>query len=387
MGSPLLKVLHLIGERVDLGGVLSVVRNVQEATRTLGCEHRVWVHHGFRQTRAPELELRRARFISADAPSAAVLAGRALLSWAGLRALLSSESFDVLHAHSRGGLLAGMGVCRWLNRQLIFTNHAYARRVSWYARVAQSRRVHSVLLSPNMARHYGIPLDAPRVSIVSDCCADEFFAEPLRSASPPGDRNPLRLIGVGNIVRWKQWDVLIKALGKLSQGERSGLQFRHCGTAPPDRDAQRYQRELLQLIEHHDLKSSLVFLGQTSRVADELRDSHWFVLPSTNEPCSVALIEALAFGVPALVSDSGGNVDILAQPGCGLRFRSGDVDDLAAKLRDLLAGRVHSAPPEVIRESVRARSASAVGAQYVRMYREVAELEQREARQRHGRGA
>ena len=49
----------------------------------------------------------------------------------------------------------------------------------------------------------------------------------------------------------------------------------------------------------------------THQVADVVAAADWFVLPSTHEPCSVALIEALALGVPVIASASGGNVDIV----------------------------------------------------------------------------
>ena len=40
--------------------------------------------------------------------------------------------------------------------------------------------------------------------------------------------------------------------------------------------------------------------GSTNQVNEKLQAADLFITPSTNEPCSVALMEALALGQPAL---------------------------------------------------------------------------------------
>ena len=68
-------------------------------------------------------------------------------------------------------------------------------------------------------------------------------------------------------------------------------------------------------------------------VAAALRGSDIFVLASLNEPCSNALLEALACGLPALYSASGGNSE-LARDG-GLPFAT--EDEALAQLDRLVA--------------------------------------------------
>src|SRR5205814_41632 len=114
------------------------------------------------------------------------------------------------------------------------------------------------------------------------------------------------------------------------------------------------------------------FRGPTGEIAECLSQSDWFVLPSTNEPCSVALIEALALGLPAVVSASGGNVDIVENGRTGLLFEPDNAPDLAGKLRAILNHEVSPLPSVQIRESVRTRSASSVGKQYVALYERLA---------------
>jgi glycogen(starch) synthase len=102
-----------------------------------------------------------------------------------------------------------------------------------------------------------------------------------------------------------------------------------------------------------------------------LRETDWFVIPSTNEPCSVALIEALALGKPALVSASGGNVDIVDPGRTGLWFAPDNPQDLSRKLRQLLSPALAMAKPRDIRLSVEARRASHVAGLYQNLYRQL----------------
>ena len=51
------------------------------------------------------------------------------------------------------------------------------------------------MLTPNMARHYGIEPRPPRVSIVSECAADGSFSAPLSPEPSLSQARPLRLVG------------------------------------------------------------------------------------------------------------------------------------------------------------------------------------------------
>ena len=93
--------------------------------------------------------------------------------------------------------------------------------------------------------------------------------------------------------------------------------------------------------------------------------------PKLQAMTKLALIEALALGVPVIASASGGNVDIVADGVTGCLFRPDDVEDLTAKLGAMVRGEIRPAAPEVSRESVRKRSASAVAEEYLALYREL----------------
>lgn len=357
---------------MDLGGVLTVIRNLQEATRAYGCRHTVLVSQTFREVRRPPLQCRYSRHMCADVPSHWEILIRALRGLFELKQLLRRERFDLLHGHSRCALLVGLGAARLLGREFLFTNHTYARRTGLYQWAARQNRCHTVVLTPNMARHYHLVVKPPKVNVISACCSDEFLAEDTVVRPPSSSTKlPLQLIGVGNIVRWKNWHLLLEALLELSEQERQKLQFVHFGLPPDDADSKRYADELRQFVRTQRLENQVLFRGLTLAVHESLRRADWFVLPSTNEPCSVALIEALALGLPALVSASGGNLDIVWPGKTGLLFEPGNRVDLAAKLRAILHSAVAILSPHQVRESVRSRSASAIGWEYYLLYQKL----------------
>jgi glycosyltransferase involved in cell wall biosynthesis len=363
------KLLHLLGDPADLGGILSVVRCLHEATAPLGDQHTVWVHQGYQESRRPPLTYRYSRHLLAESSRHSRHLLRAIPAYLELRRLLRTEPFDLVHAHTRGAfpvatLLASLG-----RQPAIFTNHTYGRRTGLYRMATHLSRLHTVLLTPNMARHYRIKAPARNVSVIPACCGDRFFQLPIKT--PPTSSSPkpaLRLVGVGNIVRWKNWHLLIDALAQLQLDERRRIEFLHYGEAPPDGDSPAYARSLHERAHHARLESCVQFCGPTLDVPARVLEADWFVLPSTNEPCSVALTEAMALGLPALVSASGGNIDLVEHGRTGLLFAPDDASDLARQLRRMLAPDNPMAAPEEIRRSAQPRCATQVAQRYRDLY-------------------
>lgn len=365
-----MRVLHLLGAPEDTGGILTVLRNLSSLGAGTGLEHHVWVHRRFQETRQPPLRLHRRGFLLDETPNHATFLLRAVPAWVALIRLVRTLRPDVLHAHSRGALPVAMLWAGVYRRPILFTSHAYARRTGLYRRAAGLRHLRFSVLTPNMARHYGLRPGEDGVSVVSECCADAFFERPLVEPPRLDLKGPIRLVGLGNIVRWKNWHLLLRAISLLPPEQRARIRFDHWGPVPGDAACRRY-REDLEHLARQAQPARITFHGLTLEVEAPLREADWFVLPSTNEPCSVALIEALALGRPAIVSASGGNVDIVRHGRTGWHFEPEEPGDLSRVLRRLLEGEEPPVPPHAIRESVRQRSASAVAAQYRALYEEV----------------
>ncbi len=86
-----------------------------------------------------------------------------------------------------------------------------------------------------------------------------------------------------------------------------------------------------------DGSENVVFLGQVPHdtVNELLEHCHAFVLPSTMEGLSIALLEAVAFGSCIVASDIPENREVLGH--CGLTFPVGDVERLREHLAALIS--------------------------------------------------
>jgi glycosyltransferase involved in cell wall biosynthesis len=327
------------------------------------------VHEGYQEKRTPSLTYRYARHLVDECPNPVKILFQAAKAWPGLRSLLKREPFDVVHGHSRGSFGLIVFFAAILRRPVVFTIHTRARRIGMYRWAAGLRHCYTVLIAEDMKEYYGIPADSPRVTVIPSACSQRFFEGALaigqHRANPAAK---FRLIGIGSLVRWKNWDLLIQALDLLAPKLQEIVEFHLWGPTLDDSDSVAFSAELHSSIGKLGLRNQVFLHGQTSDIHGALHDADWLVHPTTNEPAGVGIAEAIAMGVPALVSASGGP-KYTVKPGVnGLHFRPGDASDLAAKLADILEGRVTVLPPAELRESVRSRSAAAMVDSLARVY-------------------
>lgn len=130
---------------------------------------------------------------------------------------------------------------------------------------------------------------------------------------------------------------LIKAVAILREG---GLAVRCAIAGEDEAGGSGYRRELEALIRELDLEGSVDLLGAVSEreVIDRLHGAHVFVLASLGEPFGVAVMESMAAGLPTVVTNAGGNPQLVVDGVDGVLFPVADPAALAravtAVLRD-----------------------------------------------------
>jgi len=103
----------------------------------------------------------------------------------------------------------------------------------------------------------------------------------------------------------------------------------------PIEDRQYYEY-LQNLIKKFNLENGVSFTGMVNdeELARIYAESLVFVLPSYHEGFSIARVEALAYGLPVITTETGGSEVVR---GCGLVVKPGDVYGLAKALEDLMS--------------------------------------------------
>ncbi len=100
-------------------------------------------------------------------------------------------------------------------------------------------------------------------------------------------------------------------------------------------------------------QSHLRILGPVSEsLPDILSAADVFVLPSLHEGMPLGLLEGMATGLPALVSDIEVNRMIVERSGCGWTFRSGDAVDLSNVMDEIVTKGVPASFPAKARAAV-----------------------------------
>lgn len=138
------------------------------------------------------------------------------------------------------------------------------------------------------------------------------------------------LFFVGRLVREKGVHLLLEAIPQLT-GEYPGLTLVLAGKGP-------MQEELHQLAMRLGIADRVHFLGF---VADTQRNmlfrmADGAVFPSLYEPFGIVALEAMSYGTPLVVADTGGLREIVRHQENGMTMYAGDVQSLVNQLRWLL---------------------------------------------------
>ena len=99
----------------------------------------------------------------------------------------------------------------------------------------------------------------------------------------------------------------------------------------------RRQPEMVALVRELSLTPFVNFLGHRDDIPDLLAALDIFVLPSHSEGISRSLLEAMAAGLPVVVSDVGGSPEVVRSGVNGLLIPARDPSALARALLRLLS--------------------------------------------------
>lgn len=124
--------------------------------------------------------------------------------------------------------------------------------------------------------------------------------------------NDFVLLSVGELIPRKNHEVVIRALSVLKQLDKlSHIEYVICGRGA-------YETDLKKLAEELGVADHIHFLGYRNDISEICNCADLFVFMSHQEGLPVALMEAMACGLPAVCSNIRGNTDLIEDGVTGL---------------------------------------------------------------------
>ncbi len=153
-------------------------------------------------------------------------------------------------------------------------------------------------------------------------------ANEIRLERPGQDGKPKTIVCAARLSPAKRLDLLLEALAILGRSQ-SGWRCLILGTGP-------LEKELRDQAGQLGLDQLVTFVGHVDDVRPYLRTADLFVLSSEKEGLPLALLEAMAFGVPPVVTDVGGTGEVVIHGQNGLLVKAKSVAELERAISYLL---------------------------------------------------
>lgn len=139
-----------------------------------------------------------------------------------------------------------------------------------------------------------------------------------------------QVLFVGRLSPEKGIDTLIKAWPAVMK-EYPDARLKLVGSGS-------WEKSLRELAHDINIGDSIEFAGACNDVSEQLYQSRVFVLPSREEGLSIALLEAMATGIPTVASDIPGNRTLIQNDVTGRLFAVDQPESLAEKINLSLRG-------------------------------------------------
>lgn len=149
-----------------------------------------------------------------------------------------------------------------------------------------------------------------------------------KETSTPSESHSI--MNVGRLVYQKAQHLLIEALSLIGKDKIDDWELDILGVGEEEEN-------LKNLAAKKDLANKVTFHGWVSDIPKMYKKAGIFVLTSRYEGTPNAMLEAMSYGLPCLISDTlPGAMEFIEDGKTGLVFSSGDVFDLAEKLTLLI---------------------------------------------------
>ncbi len=176
-----------------------------------------------------------------------------------------------------------------------------------------------------------LKLRPEQVTVIPNAVAETLTqqTEHKRSHNQNSTQSIITITCVANLKPEKRIDLLLEVFEQLAT-RHPHIQLQLVGEGPE-------RKKLEHQISHYTTKKHIYFLGLRSDIPKLLATSDIFVLPTSIEGMSNALLEAMAAGLPCLTTNLPVNAEIISEGQNGLLFDLSNPLSLLNQLERLIA--------------------------------------------------
>ncbi|MBS8271408.1 glycosyltransferase, partial [Halomonas litopenaei] len=177
--------------------------------------------------------------------------------------------------------------------------------------------------------------DLPPIVEIVPVGVDLEFMQRQTNYSPWQQGETCQIYSCGRLNTVKGHDNLIDAVTLLRD---KGFDCHLTIAGEDEQGGKGYRRTLERHISDRSANSYVTLLGAISEIEHraQLEQAHIFALASENEGISVAIMEAMAMQTPVVVTDVGGNAELVMSGSNGVLVSFGKPDEMAAAFEKIL---------------------------------------------------
>ncbi|MER2996442.1 glycosyltransferase [Pontibacter populi] len=246
-----------------------------------------------------------------------------------LKQIIKKEKIDLIHAHHYWPTLVSR-LAKHKNIPLIFTVHnALSKdafelnRLSYYAeKLTYSGNNHVVFVSEAVYKDYDRTIGVKgKADVIYNFVSDQFYDADFEKTESQV-AIPFRLVAVATLKDQKNYPLLLAAMELLKD---DAIHLDIIGSGP-------LWSELQNMIATDGLEK-VKLKGEQSSVHKLLHQYDGFIQASSHEGFGIAMVEAMAIGLPCILSDIETHKEITA--GNALFFDPKSPEECAAKIKVL----------------------------------------------------
>ncbi len=248
--------------------------------------------------------------------------------------LLRRYRIDVLHSHLYGsitGAFLGTYLYRIPHIGTLHDLYMVQERTGRGAmlRMAQFANTRLISVSNDMQTFYKkyIPFAKELHTIYNGFDLENSTTAQDKPFTDIDKASAVRIVTVGRLIELKQQYQQLCALSEILK--TNDVQLLFVGDGPEFKTIQ-------DKIYLEGLEDKVFLLGERNDVYAILKTADIFILASQSEGLSCSIIEAMATGLPAIVTDVGGNRELIINDVNGYTFPLNDTDKFRSQVEELI---------------------------------------------------